>query len=294
MYGPPSAGPYGDPRRRGVPARPPSLPLPPFYYTPPPPPSLLPPRPSAHCVPFALRPPPPPPQVHFSGPLLEHTNATPPAPASPATAERVLALLLRGAVIGLLRGRQEVGPVPMGHRSAVALPRATAAGRVMALAHARGHAVPVAAPAAALPALFRIPRPATACPKRGPKRGSGPCAAAWDPWVLPSPYQMLRPHLQPHAARRYPALDRHRGRVALQSVAPEADPWLHALLVAVGNATGLALLVLGPLAPEVQAINSVAEGARLLAEGAVDHLVVDETLYQGGGGGATRLIAGRH
>merc|ERR1712232_851715 len=57
--------------------------------------------------------------------------------------------------------------------------------------------------------------------------------------VVKSPYMTMAPRVQDAVRNRFPALAHVDGTARHQSVGKSDDPWLHALLLAVGRKTGL-------------------------------------------------------
>merc|ERR1712039_615437 len=58
-----------------------------------------------------------------------------------------------------------------------------------------------------------------------------------------SPYMTMAPRIRTEVQSRFPALAHLDGTVRHQSVGKHDEPWLHALLLAVGRLTGLAALI---------------------------------------------------
>ena len=139
-----------------------------------------------------------------------HPNATrlqSAAAAIPLLAE----LLAGGAVIGVMRGRQEVGPRALGHRSLLAIPAAGMKRRMHRLKD-RDWYHPIA-PVLAAEAVTR----------------------AFEREVF-SPYMSFADTMRPEMADEAPAVYHFDGSARPQTVQPGDDKWLHELLRAVGNA----------------------------------------------------------
>mmetsp|Transcript_6296 Transcript_6296/g.14841 ORF Transcript_6296/g.14841 Transcript_6296/m.14841 type:complete len:104 (+) Transcript_6296:1390-1701(+) len=56
--------------------------------------------------------------------------------------------------------------------------------------------------------------------------------------ATPSPYMSMAPRVSTEAARLAPAIVHFDGTARLQTLAAEDDPWMHSLLLAVGNNKG--------------------------------------------------------
>ena len=129
---------------------------------------------------------------------------------------RELARLLveEGAIVGVVRGRQEVGPRALGHRSLLGFPDTTAARDRMNRLKARQWYRPVApvVPRESLHDFFED---------------------AGD-----SPYMSFAPRLKKEAADRFPAITHVDGTARVQSVTSEEEGWLHDLLRWVGLLSG--------------------------------------------------------
>ena len=60
---------------------------------------------------------------------------------------------------------------------------------------------------------------------------------------VPSPYMSMAPRVLEHIQKRYPALAHLDGTARHQSVGKADEPWIHALLLAVGRRIGVAALI---------------------------------------------------
>eukprot|EP00931_Biecheleriopsis_adriatica_P076330 TRINITY_DN50051_c0_g1_i1.p1 TRINITY_DN50051_c0_g1~~TRINITY_DN50051_c0_g1_i1.p1 ORF type:complete len:165 (+),score=28.73 TRINITY_DN50051_c0_g1_i1:220-714(+) len=118
-----------------------------------------------------------------------------------------------------MRGRQEFGPRALGHRSLLAVPDSEGMKARMNRLKARAWYRP-AAPMIAEEALEQV---------FGNKQLS--------------PYMSFAPIVNQDMQRRFPGLAHLDGTARHQSVSKRDEPWVHALLQAVGRHTGLAALI---------------------------------------------------
>lgn len=125
----------------------------------------------------------------------------------------------RRPIVAIVRGRQEYGPRALGHRSLVAVPdEKDVTERINRLKQRQWYRP--AAPMIAEEALIQV-------------FGR----------VVKSPYMDKAPNVTAETQRRFPALAHVDGTARHQSVSRDDEPWLHALLTAVGNLVGLAALI---------------------------------------------------
>merc|ERR1712151_303862 len=61
--------------------------------------------------------------------------------------------------------------------------------------------------------------------------------------TIKSPFMTMAPRVRDDVRRRFPALAHLDGTARHQSVRKQDEPWLHALLLAVGERTGVAALI---------------------------------------------------
>lgn len=122
-------------------------------------------------------------------------------------------------VIAVVRGRQEFGPRALGHRSLLAFPDSEEMRDRMNRIKFRQWYRP-AAPMIADEALEYV---------FGHKFGSV--------------YMEFAPLVREEVRQRFPGLSHFDGTARHQSVGKEDEPWVHALLLAVGKWTGLAALI---------------------------------------------------
>ena len=128
-----------------------------------------------------------------------------------ASSARVAALLAHGAVVGVLRGRQEFGPRALGHRSLLAVPASLRARDKMNRIKKREWWRPVA-PMVASEAVPRVFGRAD----------------------VRSPFMSFAPPLAPAMHELARAVWHFDGTARPQTVSARDDPWVHALLRAVG------------------------------------------------------------
>ena len=122
-------------------------------------------------------------------------------------------------IIAVVRGRQEFGPRALGHRSLLAFPDSEEMRDRMNRIKFRQWYRP-AAPMIADEALEYV---------FGHKFGSA--------------YMEFAPMVREEVRERFPGLSHFDGTARHQSVGREDEPWVHALLLAVGKRTGLAALI---------------------------------------------------
>ncbi|CAE7694906.1 nodU [Symbiodinium pilosum] len=122
-------------------------------------------------------------------------------------------------IIGVVRDRQEFGPRALGHRSLLAVPDSVEMRERMNRLKFRQWFRPVA-PMIAEEALEEV-------------FGRS----------VKSPYMTMAPKVRPEVLAKFPALSHLDGTARHQSVSREDEPWVHALLLAVGRWTGLAALI---------------------------------------------------
>ncbi|CAE7571133.1 unnamed protein product [Symbiodinium necroappetens] len=122
-------------------------------------------------------------------------------------------------IIAVVRGRQEFGPRALGHRSLLAVPDSEEMRDRMNRLKARAWYRPVA-PMVADEAMVQVFGRA-----------------------VHSPYMTMAPQVLPEIRKQFPAMAHLDGTARHQSVSEGDEPWIHALLLAVGRLTGLAALI---------------------------------------------------
>lgn len=138
------------------------------------------------------------------------------------TLDQLANLLHSGAVVGLVRGRQEFGPRALGHRSLVAIPFAGAKERMNAVKR-REFFRPVA-PVITTDSVRRIFTPDT-------------------PDSFSSPYMSFTANLREEVSKSFPAVKHYDGSARPQTVERWSEPWLYALLRQIGRLTGYPMLI---------------------------------------------------
>ncbi|CAE7527458.1 nolO [Symbiodinium natans] len=160
-------------------------------------------------------------------------------------------------IIAVVRGRQEFGPRALGHRSLLAVPDSTMKDRMNRL-KARQWYRPVA-PMIAEEDLVQV----------------------FGRRVL-SPFMSMAPSVRPEAQQKFPALAHFDGTARHQSVSRADEPWVHALLLAVGKRTGLAALINTSFNTKGKPIvNTVRESLRMLDDlPDLDYVVIGDWLFE--------------
>ena len=160
-------------------------------------------------------------------------------------------------ILAVVRGRQEFGPRALGHRSLLAVPDATMKDRMNRL-KARQWYRPVA-PMIAEEALVEV----------------------FGRRVL-SPFMSMAPQVRRDTQEKFPALAHFDGTARHQSVSKADEPWVHALLLAVGKHTGLAALINTSFNTKGKPIvNTVSECLQMLDElPGLDYVVIEDWLFE--------------
>ena len=173
-----------------------------------------------------------------------------------ADAGRLLDLLLGNAVVGVVRGRHEVGFRALGHRSLLAVPAAGPHAALAKMAHKRW---PEPLPCATLP----------------------DAAAALFQDNVTSPYMSCGTRYRPGVTRQYPALGEAGGLSLPQIVQPE-DEWLTALLRGLQARGAPPLLLNLPMQQGSQRcfVLSIRDALQFLkSQRDVDYVVVEGFLF---------------
>lgn len=160
-------------------------------------------------------------------------------------------------IIAIVRGRQEFGPRALGHRSLVAVPDSNDMRDRMNRLKVRQWYRPVA-PMIAEEALEEV---------FGRK--------------VRSPYMTMAPVVRKEVRARVPAIVHLDGTARHQSVGKSDDPWLHALLLAVGRKTGLAVLINTSFNTKGKPIvNTVQESLKMLRDlPDLDFVLIEDSLF---------------
>eukprot|EP00906_Rhabdomonas_costata_P016266 RCo023350 len=177
--------------------------------------------------------------------------------AQRVTPEAVAAVLAGEKVIGMMQGRQEVGPRALMHRSLIAVPTSEAAKAKMNAIKARQWFRPVA-PTMAVEAVTKFfGRPVN------------------------SPYMSFAPKLLPWVKAKYPAVYHYDGSARPQTVSKEQNPWAHALLLALGQKVGDPVVINTSFNTKGKPIlNSVVEALQLMRDlKELDYVLVEDYLF---------------
>ena len=160
-------------------------------------------------------------------------------------------------IVAVVRGRQEFGPRALGHRSLLAVPDSTMKDRMNRL-KARQWYRPVA-PMIAEEALVEV----------------------FGRRVL-SPFMSMAPLVRKDTRERFPALAHFDGTARHQSVSKADEPWVHALLLAVGKLTGLAALINTSFNTKGKPIvNTIRECLQMLDDlPDLDYVVIEDWLFE--------------
>merc|ERR1712187_920986 len=97
-----------------------------------------------------------------------------------------------------------------------------------------------------------------------------------------SPFMEMAPRVREDVRKRFPALAHYDGTARHQSVGRDDEPWLHALLLAVGRRTGLAALINTSFNSRGKPIvNTVAESLSMLDElPDLDYVLIEDWLFR--------------
>ena len=161
-------------------------------------------------------------------------------------------------IVAVVIGRQEFGPRALGHRSLLAVPDSHDIKDRMNQLKARQSYRPVA-PMIADEALEDV---------FGER--------------IESPYMTMAPLVKDDVRERFPALAHVDGTARHQSVGAKDEPWIHALLLAVGKKTGLAALINTSFNSKGKPIvNTVKECLKMLDElPDLDYVLIEDWLFK--------------
>jgi predicted NodU family carbamoyl transferase len=153
-----------------------------------------------------------------------------------ASITSVASVLAAGGIVAIVRGRQEVGPRALGHRSLLSLPGASAQASMNRL-KVREWWRPVAPVLAAevAPRIFRRPFSSPYMSFAPLMRESDPLRSGKEP---PGPQAHDLRFLQNLDEVWLPAVRHVDGSARAQTVTPAQDPWLHALLLETARQAG--------------------------------------------------------
>lgn len=183
---------------------------------------------------------------------------------SAATPKAVATLLVAGRVGAVVRGRQEVGPRALGHRSLLAVPTEKSSCERMNRIKHRAWYRPCAPMLTeeSVESIFEVTR----------RAGRS---------VTSSPYMSFAPLLQTWAQEKYPGIAHVDGTARPQTVSKLRNEWLHRMLELVGQATGAPILINTSFNTHGKPIlNSAEEALRLLVESQdLDFVVIENLLF---------------
>ena len=126
-------------------------------------------------------------------------------------------MLATEVLIGLVRGRTEVGPRALGHRSLLMVPASKDIRLVLNKLKHRAWYRPVAPVTTTSHAQDLLQQPSR--------------------WKLDSPFMSFAPRMHTAAIKRYPGIVHIDGTARFQTVSEAANPYLYALLLRVGQLT---------------------------------------------------------
>ena len=164
----------------------------------------------------------------------------------------------RRPIVAIVRGRQEFGPRALGHRSLVAVPDSDEVReRMNRLKHRQ---------------WYRPTAPVVAAEAMDDLFGRN----------VSSPYMSMAPRVRDAARAKYPALGHLDGTARHQSVDTSDEPWLHALLLAVGRLTGIAALINTSFNTRGKPIcNTVKEALAMLEDlPDLDYVLIGDWLFR--------------
>eukprot|EP00933_Yihiella_yeosuensis_P016348 TRINITY_DN14003_c0_g1_i1.p1 TRINITY_DN14003_c0_g1~~TRINITY_DN14003_c0_g1_i1.p1 ORF type:complete len:137 (-),score=17.98 TRINITY_DN14003_c0_g1_i1:144-554(-) len=100
-----------------------------------------------------------------------------------------------------------------------------------------------------------------------------------------SPYMTMAPQVLESVRKRFPALAHLDGTARHQSVGESDEPWIHALLIAVGGWTGLAALINTSFNTKGKPIVNTVRGCLEMLEDLpdLDFVVIEDWLFQAPG-----------
>ena len=171
-------------------------------------------------------------------------------------------LLLRGKVGAIVRGRQEVGPRALGHRSLVAVPdKLEVRDKMNRIKHRDWY------------------RPCAPILNEEDVGRVFENSNAELPWH--SPYMSFAPFLTEEIIRKFPAISHVDGSARPQTVNKKNNPWMWELLNLIGQRTGASILINTSFNAHGRPIvNTIRQSIKLLLESEdLDFLVVEDYLF---------------
>jgi carbamoyltransferase len=178
--------------------------------------------------------------------------------------DMVASLLVEGKIGAIVRGRQEVGPRALGHRSLVGVPNTKmVCGKMNRIKHRDWYrpCAPVLVEEE-IEEIFEVT-----------KRGGASLTS--------SPYMSFAPRLQPWVIEQFPGIAHVDGTARPQTVSNRRNAWLHSLLLKVGMKTGASILINTSFNTHGRPIlNSAKEALSLLRETKeLDFVVINDWLF---------------
>ncbi|XP_071509710.1 uncharacterized protein sll1178-like [Diadema antillarum] len=223
--------------------------------------------------------------------------------------KEVAGLLVRGAIIGIVKGRQEFGPRALGHRSLVCYPNRASLKEEINRLKSREWFRPLC-PAVTERSAARmfLGRESS---REWRKKQLKNIPLKWDgtqsplvqtvdspiclpadggssaeDWVGASPYMSFAPPLTAEAQKLFPAITHYDGTARLQTVSPEGEPWFHSLLEEVGrqgNDGGYEILLNTSFnvkgKPILNHLNTALQILDSSPEGTMTHVLAEDWLF---------------
>lgn len=166
--------------------------------------------------------------------------------------------IVDGETVGLFNGGAEMGPRALGHRSLIALPRDVAMRDHINLNVKHRESFRPLAPAVPIEHVDE-----------------------YFTGVAESPFMLLVGEVRPEARRQLAAVTHVDGTARLQTVRREDNPFLHDLLLAVGERTGVPVLLNTSLnGPGEPIVETPQDALRLFIERPIDLLVLQRSLVR--------------
>ena len=174
------------------------------------------------------------------------------------TVQEVADTLLKENIVGLMRGRQEVGPRALGHRSLFAIPTSQRMKDRLNKIKARQWFRPVA-----------------------PTMNMEAVPYVFEDTGIYSPYMSFAPRLKPGIEKQFPSIYHYDGSARPQTVIHSANPWLHELLGLIGKQIGQPIVINTSFNTKGKPIiNSVKEAIELVKQlEELDYILVEDVLF---------------
>jgi carbamoyltransferase len=156
--------------------------------------------------------------------------------------DELVDFLAQGGIVFLHRGQSEIGPRALGHRSILAAPTRRSYDVINHVIKQREFYRPLA------PLVARE------------------AVSTWFEWEGESKYMLYAADAKPETRLRAPGICHYDDSARLQTVAGEDDPFLHALLLRTGEASGVPILINTSLNPRGAPILSKIAETRAFAQ----------------------------